>query len=142
VIRSSHKHQTSLTDFCCSPMPASQRRSPLNGGGGGAYIPHPAPNAAGNETDNSSMGSALSLLKVRTPRSPWDPLTYPDSDYPCHHLPPPLCYHLIPPRSFMEAISSPVQQLSAARNNIHPNDVLETNVSKGHREAGLSWMEI
>lgn len=43
----------------------SQPRSPTNGGGGGnVYIPHPAPNAAGNEESSSKMGSTLSLLKV------------------------------------------------------------------------------
>jgi hypothetical protein len=40
-------------------------RDPLRGGmGDDIYIPHPAPNAAGNEDDNSKMGSSLSLLKV------------------------------------------------------------------------------
>lgn len=42
----------------------SQPRSPTNGGGGNVYIPHPAPNAAGNEDEKSKMGGALSLIKT------------------------------------------------------------------------------
>jgi len=46
----------------------SQPRSPLVGGGN-AYIPHPAPDSAGNEDEEraSRMGATLSLLKVCIP---------------------------------------------------------------------------
>lgn len=57
-----------VANICYSRMYAawqSQPRSPTRGGGGGdVYIPHPAPNTAGNEEDTSKMGSTLSLLKV------------------------------------------------------------------------------
>lgn len=42
----------------------SERRSPTNGGGGDAFIPHPAPDTSGSETHASKMGSAVSLIKT------------------------------------------------------------------------------
>lgn len=46
---------------------AWQPRAALNRGASVPYIPHPAPNSAGNEdtpTTTSNMGSTWSLLKV------------------------------------------------------------------------------